>query len=68
VVRAGLGVSIIPREAAASHAQALGLQVVPLSDAWAKRRFAICYRDRAALPRAAALLLDHLVEVGRRAG
>jgi DNA-binding transcriptional LysR family regulator len=65
VVRANLGLSIIPKEVAASHADALGLKVIPLSDAWAKRRFAICFRDKEHLPRAAALLLEYL---GARAG
>ena len=60
VVRANLGLSIIPKEVAASHADALGLKVIPLSDPWAQRRFAICYRDKEHLPRAAALLLEYL--------
>lgn len=60
VVRANLGISIIPREIAAPHAEAFGLKILPLTDAWAKRRFAICYRDKALLPKASALLVDFL--------
>jgi DNA-binding transcriptional LysR family regulator len=59
VVRANLGISIIPKEVT-SHADVLGLKVIPLTDAWAKRRFAICYRDKDKLTRAASLLLDYL--------
>jgi DNA-binding transcriptional LysR family regulator len=60
VVRASLGISIIPMEIAASYEQVMGLKVIPLRDAWAKRRFAVCFRDRDGLSRAAAMLLDHL--------
>jgi hypothetical protein len=34
--------------------------VVPLSDAWAERRFAICFRSEANLSPAAKLLVAHL--------
>jgi DNA-binding transcriptional LysR family regulator len=65
VVRANLGLSIIPREVAASYAQAMGLRVIPLSDAWARRRFAICYRDQQQLTKAAAMLLEDLGAAAR---
>jgi hypothetical protein len=35
--------------------------VIPLTDAWAKRNFAICYRSEVNLSAAARLLLKHLV-------
>lgn len=65
VVRAKLGISVIPREIAAASAGTMGLKVIPLQDAWAKRRFAICYRDRESLSKAAHMLLDFLAEAGR---
>jgi len=65
VVKARLGISIIPREIAAPYSSLLDLRVVPLSDAWAKRRFAICYRDRTAMSKPAAMLLDHLAACAR---
>jgi DNA-binding transcriptional LysR family regulator len=65
VVRANLGISILPKEIALSYAQAFGLKVIPLQDSWAKRRFAICYRDKDQLTRAAAMLLDHLSGLAR---
>ncbi|HEX7891790.1 MAG TPA: LysR family transcriptional regulator [Ramlibacter sp.] len=60
VVDAELGISIIPKEVVAARAEMLGLKVIPLSDAWAKRRFVICYRDKDKLTKAAALLVDFL--------
>ena len=66
VVRANLGISIIPMEVATSYAVALDLRIVPLTDAWAKRRFAICYRDKQSLSKAAALLVEFLAAAARR--
>ena len=60
VVRANLAISVVPREVAAPFAQTAPVRVVPLSDAWAQRRFAICYRDEQALSPAAQLLVQHL--------
>ncbi|MFO1324344.1 MAG: LysR family transcriptional regulator [Burkholderiales bacterium] len=59
-VAAGLGIAIVPREAAAPHAQVLGLKIVPLTDAWAERRFVVCFRSRDALSAASRLLVDYL--------
>lgn len=59
VVRAGLAISIVPRQvadAAAGH----GIKLVPLDEPWAERRFILCYRDPASLSPAAQLLVDHL--------
>jgi len=64
VVLAGLAISVAPIEVATPYAMAHGLRVLPLKDAWSRRRFAICMRSEAALPAAAALLLDHLVAAG----
>lgn len=66
VVRARLGLSVIPREVAAPHAEAMGLKVIPLTDPWARRRFAICHRDPRQLTRAAAMLLEELAAVAAR--
>ena len=60
VVRANLAISVVPREVAAPFAQTAPVCTVPLSDAWAQRRFAICYRDEQALSPAAQLLVQHL--------
>ena len=65
VVKAGLGISIIPIEIAAPYASVTGLKVLPLKDAWAQRRFCICFRDQASLPKAAQMLLDFLTQAAR---
>lgn len=58
--RANLALSVEPREVAEPFAKAHGLRVTPLTDTWAKRRFAICFRGEAGLSAAARLLLGHL--------
>jgi DNA-binding transcriptional LysR family regulator len=64
-VAAGLGIAVVPREAAETYARARDLRLVPLTDAWATRRFVVCMRSRETLTAAARLLVDHL---HRRAG
>ncbi len=62
IVAAGLGLAILPREAIMPTAEATGLVVVPLTDAWAERRFVVCARTAETLPATARLLLAHLHE------
>ena len=61
IVAAGLGIAILPREAATPHVRS-GLTLVPLSDPWAERRFVVCSRADPLLPATARLLIDHLRE------
>ena len=65
VVRANLAISVVPREVAQPFAQLAPVRIVPLSDPWAQRRFAICYRSALWLPPAAQLLVGHLAGLGR---
>lgn len=65
-VQAGLGVAVVPREVAERAGDLARMKIVPLKDAWARRRFAICYRDPAQLSPAARLLVDHLGQVAGR--
>jgi DNA-binding transcriptional LysR family regulator len=60
VVRAGLAISLVPREVADPVAARENLKVIPLAEPWAQRRFIICYRDAASLTPAAHLLVEHL--------
>lgn len=64
VVQANLAISVMPREVAEPYADAHGLCVLPLTDTWARRRFAICFRDELGLSSAARLLLAHLQGAG----
>lgn len=65
VVRAGLSISLVPREMAEPWVDAFGLRLVDLDEPWAERRFIICFRDESQLTPAAQLLLEHL---GRLSG
>jgi DNA-binding transcriptional LysR family regulator len=67
-VAAGLGIAIVPREAADAQARGLDLRLVPLTDDWAVRRFVICVRSRETLSAAARLLADFLHERARAGG
>jgi DNA-binding transcriptional LysR family regulator len=70
VVRAGLAISLVPREVAAPLAGPYGLQLVDLDEPWALRRFVVCLRDAQALTPSAQLLLEHLAgaAAGGRSG
>lgn len=60
IVAAGLGVAVLPREVAVPHAGAGRLALVPLSDAWAERRFVIALRPPPLASASARLLAEHL--------
>ena len=59
VVAANLGVSVVPLEVGRRAAAGAGIELIPLDDAWAERRFAICFRDFAALPPPSRRLVGH---------
>lgn len=63
VVHAGLAISLVPREVAEPVAAAMGLQLIPLAESWAQRRFILCYRDAQILTPAAKLLVEHLASL-----
>lgn len=67
-VAANLGVSVIPTQVSGPYESLLGICSVPLSDAWARRRFVICYRDLASLSPAARRLVEHLSARAAAAG
>jgi DNA-binding transcriptional LysR family regulator len=60
VVRAGLAISLVPREVAQSAVEHFDLRLIPLAEPWAERRFILCYRDAQSLTPAAQLLVEHL--------
>lgn len=67
VVRAGLAISLVPREVADIYTKTYGLAVVALAEPWARRRFIICHRSGDGLSPAAQLLADHLAARGTAA-
>lgn len=68
VVAANLAVSVVPAEVASPFASARGVRVIPLSDAWAFRSFAIFHREREALAPPAQRMVDYLVARAAEAG
>lgn len=60
IVAAGLGPAILPREAVEMHAAGRSLALVPLTDAWAERRFVVCLRGDGAASAATRLLAEAL--------
>jgi DNA-binding transcriptional LysR family regulator len=60
VVAAGLGVSVVPLEVGKRAAAGLDVRMVPISDSWAERCFAICFRQFESLPAASQRLIAHL--------
>jgi DNA-binding transcriptional LysR family regulator len=59
VVRAGLAISLVPREVVDTPTAA-GLHLLSLAEPWAERRVILCYRDESSLTPAAQLLVEHL--------
>ncbi len=64
VVQARLAISVVPREVAQFYSATRELKVITLDEPWAKRQFAICFKEQAGLPAAAKLLLAHLAQAG----
>ena len=60
MVRAKLGISLVPPPVLDAFTSAAGLVSVPLQEAWAERQLLVCVRDRGALPISARLMVEHL--------
>jgi len=68
MVDAGLGLGLLPEQAARVLAKGLDLAVRPFSDPWAERRMLLCVRkDRAAMP-SVSKLIDFLCDRGHLPG
>lgn len=65
MVKAGMGIGMMPLDAMALYA-AENLVVVDLEDQWAQRRLKICVRSEEGLTTAGRMLLDHLKMTGAR--
>lgn len=61
VVASGLAIAVVPIEVARPYAGALGARLIPLTDVWAYRCFAVSYRDFDALSPAAQRMVEHLM-------
>ena len=60
VVAAGLGISVVPVEVSAAYSPQLGVRIIPLTDAWAHRRFIVCFKRFDMLQPAAQRMVEHL--------
>lgn len=67
VVAANLAISVIPIEVGSRVATMLGVKLIPLTDAWAQRNFAVCFQNMDVLQPAAKRMVEHLVERARMA-
>ncbi|OGA52027.1 MAG: LysR family transcriptional regulator [Betaproteobacteria bacterium RIFCSPLOWO2_12_FULL_62_58] len=61
MVRAGLGIGVLPAGTIGLLGREPGLRTIRLADAWASRQIKLCVRNRNSLPAAAALLVTHLL-------
>jgi len=59
LVRAQMGIGIVPQEI--TQGRLAGLVAIPLVESWAHRTLMLAVRDRAALPPATRLLVNHLL-------
>lgn len=61
VVAANLGVSVVPIQVGAGYAQMFNIKLIPLTDKWAQRNFAICLNESARNQPAVMRLLEFLL-------
>jgi len=62
LVQQGLGIGIVAESSASLFAPGLGLVMLPVLDAWARRQHRLCVHDPAKLSPAARLVLDTLLQ------
>lgn len=60
MVQAGLGIGVLPEDAARSFAGPMGLRLIGLTDPWATRRMFVAVRPDAGLAAPARQLVEHL--------
>ncbi|MGB7304144.1 MAG: LysR substrate-binding domain-containing protein, partial [Burkholderiaceae bacterium] len=60
MVAAGLGLAVLPREAVQTYAAASRINLIPLTDLWAERQFAICHKADGSLTATTRLLVEAL--------
>lgn len=62
VVAANLGISVVPQEVSNTYRRIMDVRTIALTDAWARRRFIVCFRAFDTLQPAAQRMVEHLVE------
>jgi DNA-binding transcriptional LysR family regulator len=66
LIKANMGVGVLPRQAAKTYSKDLGLRLIPLSDGWAWRDSYLCVRS-STLSAPAQRMIEHLLERARLA-
>lgn len=59
-VAANLGVSVVPMQVGSPYASIGNVKLIPMTDKWATRRFAVCFKDEKGLQPAALSMVEHL--------
>ena len=59
-VNARLGIAVVPMQLSQIYASAGRVRMIPLTDPWARRRFAACFREFDTLPPAARRMVEFL--------
>jgi DNA-binding transcriptional LysR family regulator len=59
-VNAKLGIAVVPMQLSQIYASAGHVRMIPLTDPWARRRFAACFREFDTLPPAARRMVEFL--------
>jgi DNA-binding transcriptional LysR family regulator len=60
LVESGLGVGLLPYEAAICLADSMGLSIAPLNEEWAERQMLLCFRKGELQSKAIEVFVDHL--------
>jgi DNA-binding transcriptional LysR family regulator len=66
VVAANLAISVIPVEVGLPYTRMLDVEMIPLADSWAERRFAICFREFETLQAPVQRMVTHLAKAAGR--
>jgi DNA-binding transcriptional LysR family regulator len=61
MIKAGLGIGLMPKGLAHSYSKALSLKTLTLQEPWAQRTLAVCFRSYGGLSPASRLLVDTLL-------
>ena len=64
MIAVNLGIGVLPLQACAPQIKAMGLQAIPLKDAWAKRNLLLAMKIDGYQSPACTLLRDHLLGHG----
>ncbi|MFZ2990313.1 LysR substrate-binding domain-containing protein, partial [Ideonella sp.] len=62
LVDAGLGVALLPAAVAQRFARLFAIEVRPLAEDWARRRYLLAAREQAVLPAVVQRFVDALVQ------